>query len=53
MAEVCSTEKEEQFLSVYFNSLAQSSFDKAKDFVVSRQFKVYSFILVNECLFLG
>ena len=37
MAEGCSTEKEEQFLSVYFNCLAQSSFDKARDLVVSVQ----------------
>jgi len=33
MAENCSTKKEEQFLSSYFNSLAQSSFDKAKELV--------------------
>lgn len=35
MAEVGSTNREENFLQIYFNGLAQSGFDKCKEVVVS------------------
>lgn len=35
MAEVGSTNREENFLQIYFNGLAQSGFDKCKEAVVS------------------